>query len=74
MNQTALKIPANKKPFREIRVVLEAKALFAYGGMSISPKRKAAINPIISIYDVVLNPLIVAAEAWLKKEAALVSK
>ena len=61
-NQIELNTPARRKPFLEIFVVLEASARFAYGGMSISPSRKAAISPIISMIEVVLNPLVVAVE------------
>ena len=46
INQNTLKRPAKTKPFRETRVVLDARALFAYGGMSVSPSRKAASRPV----------------------------
>jgi len=63
MNQNTLKRPAKIKPSREMRVVLDARALFAYGGISVSPSKKAASRPTISMGDVTLKPFVVAAEA-----------
>ncbi|GAG97390.1 unnamed protein product, partial [marine sediment metagenome] len=69
INQTILKMPANIKPFRDMRVVLDAKARFAYGGMSVSPSRKSATRPTISISDAEPKPAAVAADASLAKVA-----